>query len=222
MFPSEFSKKILERQFSDMQCEVLRHWAPAKIFPPPSQNVPYRFYTIGNVNDPRKNINMLIDVFLECKHDGLFAPKTQLIIKATCNRDFALKQKYPDILVMNGLLDERSLEMIHTSSSCYVNCSHSEGVGMGAVEAALHGRPVITTDYGGLNEYVKTPYVVPCKIGPIGFDDFMFTKDMHWGHPDREALKRHMIHVNQNDIREFDHSHTLTLMKETEHNLLQL
>ena len=93
---------------------------------------------------------------------------------------------------------------------------------MGAVEAALHGRPVIATDYGGLKEYVDTPYMVPCKVGPIGFDDFLFKKDMHWGHPNRRALKSHMIYVNKNDIREAAHEHTVSLMRETECNLLKM
>ena len=47
------------------------------------------------------------------------------------------------------------MDKIHKSSDCYVSFSSSEGVGMGAVEAALRGKPVIITDYGGAPEYVK-------------------------------------------------------------------
>ena len=220
--PSDFAKNILERQFPEMKCSVLRHWAVPKMLPPTPPIVPYRFYTIGNAYDPRKNLNMLIDVFMECKRDGVFQPKTQLIIKATCKQDFKINTDCKDILIMNRLMERDQLENVHKSCACYVNCSHSEGVGMGAVEAALYGRPVIATDYGGLKEYVDTPYLVPCRVGPIGFDDFLFKKDMNWGHPDRHALKRHMIYVNRNNIREATHEHTVTLMRETECNLLGL
>ena len=220
--PSKFAKNILERQFPLMECKVLHHWAVPRMLPPTQPTVPYRFYTIGNAYDPRKNIKMLLDVFVECKRDGLFSPQTQLVIKATCKQDFKLTNSYNDILIINGLVPPDQLESIHKSCACYVNCSHSEGVGMGAVEAALHGRPVIATDYGGLKEYVKTPYLVPCKVGPIGFDDFLFRSDMEWGHPDRLVLKRHMVMANRLDIRGADHEHTVNLMKEVECSLSQM
>ena len=222
LVPSEFSKNVLERQFPDIQCIVLRHWSVPRPLPPPATCTPYRFYTIGNVIDPRKNIRMLLDVFVECVDKKLFVPNTQLVIKATCSRKFDLKPKHPSIMIMNGLMEESQLESIHKTCSCYVNCSHSEGVGMGAVEAALHGRPVIISDYGGCKEYVDTPYIIPSPVDKIGFNDFLFTKDMEWGHPDREMLKKHMLYLNHNDIREYDHSHTITLMKEVECNLREM
>ena len=90
------------------------------------------------------------------------------------------------------------MESVHEAGDCYVNCSHSEGVGMGAVEAALRDKPVIITDYGGLKEYVKTPYVVKCSLCPVGADDFLFTKDMLWGKPDMKELVTHMKHAFEN------------------------
>ena len=101
---------------------------------------------------------------------------------------------------------------VHETSHCYVNCSHSEGVGMGAVEAALRSKPVIITDYGGLKEYVKTPWVVPCTTGPIGFDDFLFKKEHNWGHPDQVALEKCLMDCYQKKVTTWDHAHTRELM----------
>jgi glycosyltransferase involved in cell wall biosynthesis len=67
------------------------------------------------------------------------------------------------------------MEHIHNGCDCYVNFSCSEGVGMGAVEAAMHNKPVIITEYGGASEYVNTPYTISCTLKPIGFDDFLYT-----------------------------------------------
>jgi glycosyltransferase involved in cell wall biosynthesis len=108
---------------------------------------PYTFYTIGNIADPRKNIQGLINAFLECN----FGTEARLVLKATCFHPITLK--IPGVVVINGLLSDEALERVHASCHCYVNCSHSEGVGMGAVEAALRSKPVIITDYGGLKEY---------------------------------------------------------------------
>lgn len=201
--PSEFCKTILERQFPDMKCTVLRHHAPAppSVIPLDSDARPYTFYTICNALDPRKNIRMLVSAFSHCNF-----PEARLVIKSTALKPLTLK--IPGVVVINGLVSQSQLENIHGGCHCYVNCSHSEGVGMGAVEAAMRGKPVIITDYGGLQEYVKTPWIVPCKLGKIGFDDFLFTQDMEWGQPDLQGLIRCMRECYQARAVTWDHGHT--------------
>lgn len=211
---SEFCKEVFERQFPTLKCDILHLYAKPMPIPKSIKEIKgaYKFYTIGNIADPRKNINMLLEVFQR------FDPVcVNLILKATCNQSIELKM--PGVVVINGLLSDEHMESIHNSCDCYINCSHSEGVGMGAVEAALRSKPVIIPDYGGLKEYVKTPWVVPCKKGRIGFDDFLFTKDLVWGFPDREVLYNHMVDVFSKKINFYDHSHTRELMTNLESKL---
>jgi glycosyltransferase involved in cell wall biosynthesis len=210
--PSEFARSTLERQFPHVEWRLLRHYALEKPWAEPASTTPYTFYTIGNIADPRKNIQGLVNAFLSCG----FGDQARLVLKATCTRPVSLK--VPGVVVMNGLLSDEALEKVHASCHCYVNCSHSEGVGMGAVEAALRSKPVIITDYGGLKEYVQTPWVVPCTKGPIGFDDFLFTKDLEWGHPDQGRLQDALRDCFQKRVTFWDHSHTRALTSEvTEH-----
>jgi hypothetical protein len=214
--PSEFARSTLERQFPHVEWKLLRHYAPEKPLAEPGPQVPYTFYTIGNIADPRKNIQGLINAFLNCE----FGDRARLVLKATCVQPVSLK--IPGVVVINGLLSDEALEKVHGSCHCYVNCSHSEGVGMGAVEAALRSKPVIITDYGGLKEYVQTPWVVPCTKGPIGFDDFLFTKDLEWGHPSQEHLVAHLKDCFQKRISFWDHTHTRALMTEVTQHLPRL
>ena len=215
--PSEFARSTLERQFPEVTWNLLRHYAPERPHRCPieedhGKQPPYTFYTIGNIADPRKNIQGLINAFLSCG----FGDQARLVLKATCTRPVSLK--VPGVVVMNGLLSDEALEKVHASCHCYVNCSHSEGVGMGAVEAALRSKPVIITDYGGLKEYVQTPWIVPCTRGPIGFDDFLFTKKLEWGHPDQGRLQDALRDCFERRVTSWDHSHTRALMQEvTEH-----
>lgn len=214
--PSEFCKTILERQFPEMKCNILRHYAPSGI--PKSINVtnkPYTFYTICNALDPRKNIEMLLNAFNQCNF-----PDARLLIKSTANRPITINN--PNITVINGLVTNDQIEKIHHGCHCYVNCSHSEGVGMGAVEAALRGKPIIITDYGGLKEYVKTPWIVPCKLGVIGFDDFLFTKNMKWGHPDYDCLVKCLQECYNARVMNFDHEHTKEIMNQVQIDLQTL
>ena len=210
---SDFCKTVFERQFPEVTWKVLRllayerpHKCPVE--PDHGSPPPYTFYTIGNIADPRKNIQGLVNAFLTCG----FGNKARLVLKATCVQP--VKLDIPGIMVINGLLSDEALERIHESCHCYVNCSHSEGVGMGAVEAALRSKPVIITEYGGLKEYVKTPWIVPCTKGPIGFDDFLFTKDLEWGHPSQAHLVAALRDCFEKRVTFWDHTHTKELMGE--------
>lgn len=208
---SEFCRNVFARQFPQGDWRVLHLWqkaydGPVRSIVPASDA--YTFYTIGNVIDPRKNIRMLIEAFLR-----LGVPNTRLLIKATCHTE--VKWRLPGVVVINGLLDDASLEDVHRAGHCYVNCSHSEGVGMGAVEAALRDKPVIITSYGGLKEYVRTPFVVDAdELIPVGQDDFLFTKDMRWGNPKLDDLIRHMRTCAEGRIETWDHAASKDLMGE--------
>jgi len=210
--PSNFAKKILEIQFPKISWKVLHHWSPIPIPKSIERVQEYIFYTIGNVIDPRKNIKGILDAFIRCNF-----PNARLVIKATCNRE--VPWKIPGVEVINGLISDYEIEKIHERCHCYINCSHSEGVGMGAVEAALHNKPVIIADYGGLNEYVKTPWVVQCAKGPIGFDDFLFTHDLNWGFPDGNQLQRCMRDCYEKKVTEWDHSWTRELVGKVQEEL---
>lgn len=204
LVPSQFCKDVFEKQFphSKARIEVFRHWSPPSIVHKNIIHTPYTFYTIGNVLDPRKNINMLIDAFKECN----FGSGARLVIKATCKQD--VKLKVPNVLVLNGLMTDEHIEKIHDVCDCYINCSFSEGVGMGAVEAASRNKPVIITDYGGLKEYVKTPFVIKTSETTVGVYDFLYQPHMKWGKPSFEDLVKHMKFCYENNIREWDHTHT--------------
>ena len=204
--PSNFAKNILEKQFPGMQCNILRHYVPIpKNIGHPSQTKPYVFYTIGNILDPRKNISGLLKAFEQCNFDN-----AKLILKATCSRPINVNQK--NVLVINGLLPKDQMDKIHNGCHCYINCSHSEGVGMGAVEAAMRDKPIIISSYGGLGEYVKTPYVISCKRGPCNINDFLFTPDLQWGQPYLSELVTYMQDCYSRGASTMDHSYTKELI----------
>ena len=212
--PSEFCQHVFSKQFPHGTWRVLRHTAHGSPLPPPVTKE-YTFYTIGNMSDPRKNIRMLLEAFVR-----LNMPDTRLVLKATCRQPFTCS--LPRVTVINGLLSDDELEDIHRTCHCYINCSHSEGVGMGAVEAALRDRPVILTDYGGLKEYVPgSPFIVRCGLTRVGQHDFLYDPDMVWGAPSLDDLMRHMRHCAENRIETWDHSLTRGLIGDVTSELLR-
>jgi len=211
--PSEFARSTLASQFPETEWRLLRHWAPERPHKAPEATTPYTFYTIGNIADPRKNIRGLIQAFQECN----FGTAARLVLKATCIQPVHMEA--PNIVVINGLLSDEAIERIHAACHCYVNCSHAEGVGMGAVEAAMMSKPVIISEYGGLKEYVKTPWIIKCSKGPIGFDDFLFTRDLEWGHPSHEDLVRCLKDCFEQRVTSWNHTWTRAIMNGVKQSL---
>lgn len=193
--PSEFCKRVFSRQFPDNDFYIIH----AHIPPPPDR--PYTFYHIGNITDPRKKFNDILQAFVRMNE-----PNTRLVVKATCNQPVAIK--LPRVEVINDLISEEEMSQLHDRCDCYVSFSHSEGVGMGAVEAAMRDKPVIIADYGAAPEYIKTPYMINCKLQEIPEDDFLFKKGMLWGNPDFEQLQTFMRHAYDNRVTYMDHTHT--------------
>lgn len=205
--PSEFCRRVLSRQFPENDFYVIHAHVPD-----PPKEKPYTFYHIGNVLDRRKNFRGILEAFMR-----LNEPNTRLLVKATCHTDVQLNM--PRVEIINGLVSDEEMDKIHDRADCYVNFSHSEGIGLGAVEAALRDKPVIITKYGAASEYVKTPYTIDCELQEIGVDDFLFKKDMLWGNPNFDQLLAFMKHAHDNRVRVMDHAHTRALV--SKNNVLQ-
>lgn len=197
--PSEFCKRVLSRQFPSTKFKVIHAYIPNQY------KKPYVFYHIGNIGDPRKNFREVLRAFIRLNKED-----TRLVIKATCNVDVSIE--LPRVEVINGLVSEDRMNEIHDRSDCYVSFSHSEGVGMGAVEAAIRDKPVIITNYGGAPEYIKTPYTIDCELQELEQDDFLFKKGMTWGKPNFDQLLEFMTHAYENKVREMNHEHTKKLV----------
>lgn len=193
--PSQFCKRVFSAQFPDTEFHVVRAHVPK-----PSEK-PFVFYHIGNICDPRKQFGEILRAFIK-----LNEPNTRLVVKATCKKDVDIQ--IPRVTVINGLLPEEKMNEVHDTSDCYVSFSTSEGVGLGAVEAAMRDKPVIITNYGGAPEYIKTPYLIDCETQTLEQDDFLFQKGMTWGKPNFDQLLEYMRDAYAKRLRYMDHSHT--------------
>ena len=199
LVPSAFCQRVLTRQFPDTTFKVVHAHIPD------TKERPYTFYHIGNIMDDRKQFGKILEAFVR-----LNDPTTRLIVKATCNQPVDIK--LPRVKVINGLISDDEMNDIHAISDCYVSFSKSEGVGMGAVEAALRDKPVIITNYGGAPEYVKTPYTIDCELQELERDDFLFKKGMVWGKPNFDQLLEFMRDAASKRVRHMDHEHTKNIV----------
>ena len=205
--PSEFCKRVFCAQFPEYNFHVIFAHIPLPKNKIQFKKEVYTFYHIGNVLDPRKNFQKVIDAFI-----SLAIPQTRLLIKNTGPFDVS-NFTHNSIKVINGFFSEEQMDDLHEEGDCYVSFSFSEGVGLGAVEAAMRDKVVIIPSYGGGAEYIKTEYIISCEKGKVGFDDFLFAKDMIWGQPDYEQLKAFMKDAAETDKRFCDHQYTREKVK---------
>ena len=205
---SEFCQRVFSRQFPNTEFFLIH--AHVTIRPLPKvikENRPYVFYHIGNIIDDRKQFKKILEAFVRMNN-----PDTHLLVKATCNYD--VQMNLPRVTIINGLLPDEGIDQIHAEGDCYVSFSHSEGIGMGAVEAALHDKPVILPEYGAASEYIKSDYTIKCGMTKLVKDDFLFQKGMEWGDPDYGQLETFMRDAYEKRLRYVDHSHTKELLNE--------
>ncbi len=203
--PSEFCKEVFSKQFPDNTFVVLPHPASPIVNKyikfDISKSNPYIFYHIGNVLDPRKQMNKIIEAFMRLRMDNCI-----LIIKATCVKP--VKWNFPNIFVINGFISDEQIEQLHNTGHCYVSFSNSEGAGMGAIEAAIRDKPVIISDFGGAKDYIKTQYTLKCEPKKVGYTDFLFTPDLNWGKPSFQQLCEFMLDAYKKKLTYMDHSYT--------------
>lgn len=215
---SEFCSNIFKKQFPNGNFPVLHLYAsPPRVLSEPVfiPQAKYIFYHIGNIIDPRKNIHKLIECFYRAD-----IPDSLLILKASCNR---VVKSLPRVVVINEFLTQEKMESLHEQCHCYVSLSHSEGAGMGAVEAAMRNKPVIFQEYGGTKEYIPdSPFVVSCTDTRVGMDDFLFKKEHVWGQPNQEECIDYMKYVAKYNIKRWEHPGTRAIMSGVEEKLKKI
>jgi glycosyltransferase involved in cell wall biosynthesis len=94
----------------------------------------------------------------------------------------------PPIRLLTDELSDAALQALHEVGDCFVSLCRAEGWGLGAFEAALAGRPVVITGWGGPTAFLPpdAAYFVDWTRVPVrpGEANGSYTPDQHWAEPD--------------------------------------
>jgi len=166
----------------------------------------YKFYSIFEWID-RKNPEALLNAYWE-EFEG--QDDVCLIVK-TYFKNFTLNNKrhirtqiekmkrkskvkqFPKVLIYLDLMDRKHILRLHETGDCYVTPHRGEGWGLPTVEAMLADKPVITTGYGGVGEYIQDS--IPFQMVPLrgmAHSSRWYTREQNWAEPDIDALKAKM------------------------------
>ena len=102
---------------------------------------------------------------------------------------------YPPIVFFGDLLTREQMESLHQQGHCYALLQRGEGFGIPLAQAMAHGKPVITTQYGGCLDFMndKNSFLVPCQRTPVSSMIFPnYNAKMIWAEPDLMEARRLM------------------------------
>ncbi len=185
----------------------------------------YLFYTIGSWSD-RKGTAQVVESFCEAftSRDAVaLVVKTQAVNElrrrwghwwwhVTRRLDSSrqamekIRRRFDDpprIVLIADEMSEAAMDGLHERADCFVSLSRAEGWGLGAYEAAFHGKPVIMTRNGGQVEFLppELSYAVPYEMvtaRPQGaIDRVAFLHRQCWAEPDRKAAAATLRYVNE-------------------------
>lgn len=182
----------------------------------------YKFYSVFEWTN-RKNPAALLEAFwLEFENTkGVSLTLKTYIDNFTSHKRDEIKSyikrvkkrlrltKYAPVYMFNSLMDRIQVYRFHKTFDCYVSPHRGEGWGIPQMEALLSENAVISTNCGGVHEYLrhkKDAWLLPYKLidlkDPIR-NPRWYTKDQKWADVKVDDLRKAMrwCFENQEDAR---------------------
>jgi glycosyltransferase involved in cell wall biosynthesis len=170
---SRFNKQALEKQGvtapifvipEAIDTDLPKEIPPFKV----SADGSYKFYSIFEWTERKDPESLLTAYWLEFEN----TPGVSLTIKTYLDNFSRVKKleidayiqrvkdklrlkHYAPLYLYRALLDRTQMYRFHSSFDCFVSAHRGEGWGIPQMEAMLLGKPIISTNLGGIHEYLK-------------------------------------------------------------------
>lgn len=107
-------------------------------------------------------------------------------------------KEYAPLHLYRNLMDRNQIYRFHQSFDCFVSAHRGEGWGIPQMEALLMNKPLISTNCGGIHEYLasgKDAILLPYEMQPLSGNNrnhHWYTYDQKWADVDISALRKAM------------------------------
>lgn len=108
--------------------------------------------------EPRKNIELLINAYVELRNENKLNLKLVLVGRKGWKIENLLNDistKYVNDIIVTGFVDDEDLPLIYKAANCFVFPSLYEGFGIPVIEAMYMNVPVICSNTSSLPEVVN-------------------------------------------------------------------
>lgn len=170
----------------------------------------YKFYSIFEWTERKNPFALLAAFWKEFENtEGVsltiktyidnFTPSKKLIIDQYIRRiqkQLNLK-RYAPVYLYRGLMERDQIYRFHKSFDCFVSAHRGEGWGIPQMEALLLEKPIISTNLGGIHEYLsdkKDAMLIPYTFAPVdnSRNRNWYATNQQWGEIDQEQLAKAM------------------------------
>ncbi len=153
---SAYSQKQFEKIVPETKHPMIVCGYPIKASSHVSAKQQYKtILAVGRFSDPRKNIAMLMRVFGEL---SIMLPDVRLIIVGQIPAMVILapftRHAWFDNITFTGPINDQQLKAVYEQTSVMLITSYQEGFCIAGLEALAHGIPIISTDCGGVRDFV--------------------------------------------------------------------
>lgn len=119
-------------------------------------NLPDEYILCLGTIEPRKNLKLLIEAYIDLKREGLELPKLILVGRKGWKLEDEFKginiEKYKSDIVFTGFVDDNDLPYIYENAQFFVFPSLYEGFGIPVIESLYMKTPVIISNIKSLTE----------------------------------------------------------------------
>lgn len=154
-----------------------------------------------------KNVSLTIKTYVDN-----FTPekKQEIQAEARAFRNSLHLSQYPQIYFYTNLMDRYQIYRYHKTFDCFVSAHRGEGWGIPQMEAMLMGKPIISTNCGGVHEYLtdnENALLVPYRLIPLrtnSRNQQWYTQDQQWADVDVTVLRQKMrwVYEHQTQAKE--------------------
>lgn len=195
----------------------------------------YKFYSIFQWHE-RKGFRELITAYYRefTKHDDvLLILKVNPLNIAGYSKEkikiqiLEIKKKmgvkyYPPIYLSYEIVDKEQIRMLHKTGDCFISAHHGEGWGMSIHDAMIARRPIITTKFGGVTNYLSSDSadLIEYVLGPVRGMEWtnLYDESQSWAYPKISHLRELMRNRFQNrkDVSKCDAAYEIAKTLTTE------
>jgi len=111
--------------------------------------------------------------------------------------------EYPPLYLCRSLMTRKQIYRFHKSFDCFVSAHRGEGWGIPQMEAMLLGNPIISTNCGGIHEYLNEENAMligykSVKLVENSRNRHWYTSEQNWADVNLQDIKQAMRRIYDN------------------------
>lgn len=141
-------------------------------------------------DQPKANVALLLKTYVDNFKKDKYIEIDQAIkkLKAKLNLPY-----YAPVYMYRELMTRNQIYRFHKTGDVFVSAHRGEGWGIPQMEAMLMGKPIISTNYGGIHDYLtdgKNALLIPYTMAPVENtrNKQWYTPEQKWADIDIEKL----------------------------------